>query len=90
MTELLVITACLYGEGCSESYAQYYESKPSLQHFIMKTERETERILGKNFVTYMVPPLAFIAGTTATSKISNSFNLKYSRSFIELIFKKEF
>lgn len=90
MTEGLVLVACLYGKGCSETYSRYYDSKPSLQNFVSKSEREIEQLVGGNFLTYVAPPIAFLVGTTATSKLNEYLNLKYSRTFVELNFKKEF
>jgi hypothetical protein len=90
LTELLVVTACLYGKGCNETYSQYYQTKPSLQHFVMKTEREIQNLVGRHFITYVVPPLAFMTGSAGTTKLTSNLNIQYSRTFAELIFKKDF
>ncbi len=90
MQEFLVAIACIYGDGCTETYSIYYDSKPSLQEFVAKSEREVKLLIGDNFVTYVAPPVLFLAGSTGTTKLSDNWSLEYNRSLLMLSFNRVF
>lgn len=90
MEELLVITACLYQRGCSETATTWYQQRPQLQIFVEKTEANVKQVAGPIATNYLAPMALFAAGATGTLRLSGSVGLKYNKENMELIFKKEF
>ena len=90
MTELLVVVACLYGKGCSETSSTYYDSKPELQLFVKRTERRITATVGQATVTYVAPPLIFALGGSGIIKLNQHVNLQVNKNLFELKFNKDF
>lgn len=74
--ELLVIAACLYGQGCTESYQAYYNANPELQGYVKHAEMTAEQKLGPNFTTYGAPILLMGAQRPFTIKMSQRWAIK--------------
>ena len=90
MTEILVLTACLYSKGCSEAANVYYDSKPEIREAVFKVENQIKATAGPFFVSYVAPVLVFGAGGTGSIKVSKLVTLKLERQSGTLIFKKDF
>lgn len=90
MTELLVLTACLYQKGCTDTASVYYASKPELQQMVFKVENRAKAMAGPLLFNYVAPVILMVAGANGAIKISSHVNLEFSRQSTALIFKKDF
>lgn len=90
MEELLVLTACLYQKGCSESASTLYSQRPAFREFVYKTERRVKEAAGPIATNYVAPMVIFASGATGVMRVSESVGIKGRKDYIELFFKKEF
>jgi hypothetical protein len=90
MEETLVVVACLYQKGCSESASVYYKSRPALQEFVLKVENRAKATVGPTLLNYGAPILVFAAGGQGSLQVSKNVSIKVSKEFTDLTFKKDF
>lgn len=90
MEEILVITACLYQNGCTETASHYYNQRPHFQEFVTKTEERAKDAAGPLMVNYVTPIAAFVAGATGSMYLHRNLIMKYNRTTVAVVFKKEF
>lgn len=90
MEELLVVTACLYQKGCSETASTFYNARPDFKEFVMRTEVQVKETAGPIATEYLAPMVIFASGASGVVRISENVGVRGRRDFMELFFKKEF
>ncbi len=90
MEEILVLTACLYQKGCSDTASVYYEKRPALQEFVQINERAVKRTVPPILLDYLGPILLVSSGASATTQISKTIALKYNRETTLIVFSRGF
>jgi hypothetical protein len=90
MEEILVLTACLYQKGCPETASHLYNQRPHLQEFVSKTETKIKTLAGPFIVDYLTPTILFASGATGSVHLYRNLSMKYNRTTLTVVFKKEF
>ncbi len=77
MTELLVILACSYSQGCSQTTSAYFISHPYSERVLKRAGAKAQDLVGPAVVA--ASPAAFFAATgSGTFKVTNKISLQLS------------
>lgn len=90
MIELLVLTVCLQGKGCTEAASAYYQQNVPLQQFAARTERQINNEVPAPILTYLAPLAATCLGRRAVFKISSNVSFGIKADEGELLYGRSF
>ena len=76
MTAMIVVLACFYGQGCSESASQYYHQTPELQEAVKYTEGQLKNYMSNDALVLAGTSLNLISGRDFDAPVTKNFHIK--------------
>lgn len=77
MTEFLVVLACAYGNGCSQTASAYYGSHPALKQEIKRHGDAVKTYLGPSIVA-LYPAVPLLTHGKGTINFGSHYSLSVS------------
>lgn len=74
--EALVLMACMYGQGCSETASAYYLSQPRLQDSVKYTEAVLKQKMGERAFLYAGSAISAVTQRHFTIDITKNITMK--------------